>query len=110
LGAAKEVFDIVIADPPPFVKARKDQEVGAKAYRKLARLASRLVAKNGLLLLASCSHNIGVERFALECAMGIQRDGRRARLIRQAGAGPDHPVNPLLPESAYLKTLVYALD
>jgi 23S rRNA (cytosine1962-C5)-methyltransferase len=31
-------------------------------------------------------------------------------VIRQAGAGPDHPVNPLLPESAYLKALVYALD
>jgi 23S rRNA (cytosine1962-C5)-methyltransferase len=31
-------------------------------------------------------------------------------LIRQAGAGPDHPVHPHLPESAYLKALVYALD
>jgi 23S rRNA (cytosine1962-C5)-methyltransferase len=41
---------------------------------------------------------------------GIQRTGRRATLIRQAGAGPDHPVHPLLPESAYLKALVYALD
>ena len=31
-------------------------------------------------------------------------------MIRQAGAGPDHPVHPLLPESAYLKAIVYALD
>ena len=41
---------------------------------------------------------------------GLLRAGRRATLIRQAGAGPDHPVHPLLPESAYLKALVYALD
>jgi 23S rRNA (cytosine1962-C5)-methyltransferase len=42
--------------------------------------------------------------------LGIRRAGRDARLIRQAGAGADHPTHPMLPESAYLKTLVYALD
>jgi 23S rRNA (cytosine1962-C5)-methyltransferase len=61
-------------------------------------------------MVASCSHNISPERFAQECAQGLQRAGRRAAMIRQAGAGPDHPVHPLLPESAYLKSLVYALD
>jgi 23S rRNA (cytosine1962-C5)-methyltransferase len=110
LGAAKESFDLVIADPPPFVKSRKDLEPGAKAYRKLARLSARVAAPGGLLLLASCSHNIPLERFAQECAAGIARADRRARLIRTAGAGPDHPVHPMLPETAYLKALVYALD
>jgi 23S rRNA (cytosine1962-C5)-methyltransferase len=110
LGAAKETFDIVLADPPPFVKSKKDLEPGAKAYRKLARLAADVTAKNGFLKIASCSHNIPLERFAAECAQGLLKSGRRATLIRQAGAGPDHPVHPLLPESAYLKALVYALD
>jgi len=110
LNAAGETFDIVIADPPPFVRSRKDLEPGAKAYRKLARLAAGIVAPNGLLLLASCSHNIPLDRFELECAAGLARADRRAALIRQAGAGPDHPAHPMLPESAYLKALVYALD
>lgn len=110
LKGAGETFDIVLADPPPFVKSKKDLEPGAKAYRKLARLAAEVTAPEGVLMLASCSHNIPPERFAAECAAGIQRTGRRATLIRQAGAGPDHPVHPLLPESAYLKALVYALD
>ena len=110
LIAAGEKFDIVLADPPPFVKSKKDLEPGAKAYRKLARLAAAVTAPDGVLMLASCSHNIPPDRFAAECAQGIQRTGRRATLIRQAGAGPDHPVHPLLPESAYLKALVYALD
>jgi 23S rRNA (cytosine1962-C5)-methyltransferase len=30
--------------------------------------------------------------------------------VRQAGAGPDHPVHPMLPETAYLKALVYAIE
>jgi 23S rRNA (cytosine1962-C5)-methyltransferase len=110
LAAANEQFDVVIADPPPFVKAKKDLETGAKAYRKLARLAANVAAPGGIVFLASCSHNIPAERFALECATGIARAGRRARTIRQSGAGPDHPIHPMLSESAYLKALVYALD
>ncbi len=110
LKAAGETFDIVLTDPPPFVKSKKDLEPGAKAYRKLARLAADVTAPGGLMMIASCSHNIPQERFAQECAQGLLRAGRRAALIRQSGAGPDHPVHPLLPESAYLKALTYALD
>jgi 23S rRNA (cytosine1962-C5)-methyltransferase len=110
LSAANEKFEVVIADPPPFVKSRKDLEPGAKAYRKLARLAASVTAPNGYLFLASCSHNIAPDRFALECAIGIARANRRASLIHQSGAGADHPVHPMLPETAYLKAAVYALD
>ncbi len=110
LWAAKETFGVVIADPPPFVKAKKDLEPGAKAYRKLARLAAAVTAPGGFLFIASCSHNIGLDRFAEECAAGLMRSGRNASLIRTSGAGCDHPVHPALPESAYLKGLVYALD
>ena len=110
LKTAGETFDIVLADPPPFVKSKKDLEPGAKAYRKLTRLAAAVTAPNGFLMVASCSHNISPERFASECAQGLERSGRAARLIRSAGAGVDHPVHPALPESAYLKALVYALD
>jgi 23S rRNA (cytosine1962-C5)-methyltransferase len=110
LAAAKESFDLVIADPPPFVKSRKDLEAGARAYRKLARLAASVTGESGYLLLASCSHNMPADRFGQECGIGISRAGRRASLIRQAGAGPDHPVHPMLPETSYLKALVFALD
>ena len=110
LAKAGEKFDVVIADPPPFVRSRKDLEPGAKAYRKLARLGARITAKDGFLVLASCSHNISMERFAMECATGIARAERASTLIHTAGAGPDHPVHPFLPEGSYLKALVFALS
>ena len=110
LGPSVERFDIVSCDPPPFVRSKKDLESGARGYRKLAKLSAPLVVPGGLLALSSCSHAIPADRFQQECAAGIARAGRNARLIRAAGAAPDHPVHPMLPETAYLKSLVYQLD
>ncbi|MSP66672.1 MAG: class I SAM-dependent rRNA methyltransferase [Alphaproteobacteria bacterium] len=110
LAAASERFDVVIADPPAFVKSRKELNAGARGYRKLARGAARLVASGGLLLIASCSHLVDMATFGEEVRRGL-RDVRRAgRIIRSGGAGPDHPIHPALAASAYLKCLVLALD
>jgi 23S rRNA (cytosine1962-C5)-methyltransferase len=110
LGPSDERFDIVACDPPPFVRSKKDLESGARGYRKLARLAAALVNPEGFLCLSSCSHAIDADRFAQECAQGVYRAGRTGRVIRATGAACDHPVHPLLPETAYLKSIVYQLD
>jgi 23S rRNA (cytosine1962-C5)-methyltransferase len=109
-SADGQKFDLVVADPPAFVTARKDLNPGLRGYRKLAREAARLVAPGGFLLLASCSHQVEPTAFAKEVARGLASASRRGRILRQAGAGPDHPVHPHLPESAYLKVLVLQLD
>jgi 23S rRNA (cytosine1962-C5)-methyltransferase len=110
LASQNEAFDVVVCDPPAFVKSRKDLESGARGYRKLARLGSSLVTPGGFLFIASCSHNIDAARFEAEVTAGIGQAGRTGRIIAQAGAGPDHPINPLLPETAYLKSVLLNLD
>ncbi|MGH7089525.1 MAG: class I SAM-dependent rRNA methyltransferase [Stellaceae bacterium] len=110
LAAAGERFDIVIADPPAFVKSRKDLGAGLRGYRKLTRLAAALVAENGILFLATCSHNVSAEDFANAVRQGLADAGRSARILRSSGAAPDHPIHPALPESAYLKAVTLALD
>jgi 23S rRNA (cytosine1962-C5)-methyltransferase len=110
LAGAGERFDVVIADPPAFVKSKKDLGPGLRGYRKLARLASAAVAPQGYLFLASCSHNVTPEEFWEAARRGLEDAGRSGRLLRSAGAAPDHPVHPHLPESAYLTALVRALD
>jgi 23S rRNA (cytosine1962-C5)-methyltransferase len=110
LAAAKERFGIVIADPPPFVKSRKDMTSGAKGYRKLARLAAQVLAPGGLLFIASCSHNMDLGRFTEEVARGLFEARREGRILHTVFAAPDHPVHPHLPESAYLKGLLLQLD
>ncbi|MDB5397020.1 MAG: SAM-dependent methyltransferase [Rhodospirillales bacterium] len=110
MAAAGEQYDVVIIDPPAFAKSRKDIPVAIKGYRKLARQAAGLVSPSGILFAASCSQNVGVLEFADAVARGLHDAGRQGRILRQAGAGPDHPVHPTLPESAYLKSLTLALD
>jgi 23S rRNA (cytosine1962-C5)-methyltransferase len=109
-GAAGERFDIVVADPPPFARSKRDVPAGLRGYRKLARLAAQLVAPRGILFLASCSHNVPPSDFTESVRRGLADAGRGARILRNAGAGPDHPVDPALPETAYLKALTLALD
>ncbi len=106
----KARFDLVIADPPAFVRSKKDLAVGLRGYRKLAREAAGLVAEAGFMVIACCSHNVSAEAFAQEVTAGIRAAGRGARLLHQAGAAPDHPIHPALPETAYLKCLAFALD
>ncbi|MBK1664512.1 RlmI/RlmK family 23S rRNA methyltransferase [Rhodospirillum rubrum] len=103
-------FGVVVCDPPAFAKTRKDQASGAKGYRKVARLAAALVEPGGFLFVASCSHHMPIDRFQDETAHGIAQAGRTGRILRSGGAGPDHPVHPDLAESAYLKTLTWAID
>ena len=110
LDAAGERFGVVVVDPPAFVKSRKDLHSGAKGYRKMARLAAPLVEPGGFMLAASCSHHMPVDLFAEEIAHGLAQAGRSGRILRAAGAAPDHPLHPHLPESAYLKALVLQLD
>ena len=110
LGSAGERYDIVVADPPAFVKSKKDIGAGSRAYRKLARLAASCVAPGGFLFIASCSHNMEAGAFAEEVRRGLQDAARGGRILRSSGAAPDHPVHPHLPESAYLKALLLQLD
>lgn len=110
LDAVETPFDLVIADPPAFVKNRKSLKQGLRAYAKLARLAAAATAPGGALMLASCSHLVADEAFLEACRAGLRDAGREARLIRRAGAGPDHPLHPGLAESGYLKALFFVLD
>jgi 23S rRNA (cytosine1962-C5)-methyltransferase len=110
LAEAKERFGLVIADPPPFVKSKRDLGAGLKGYEKLARMAAAVVEEPGFLCLACCSHNVPEDEFLTASFAGIKEAGRGGRLIHRAGAAPDHPIHPALPETGYLKFLAFALD
>ena len=110
LAAEGAQFDVVICDPPSFAPAKPALEAGLRAYERVARLASGLVAPGGYLGLCSCSHAADLLAFRNASGRGIGRAGRRAQLLHTGHAGPDHPMLPQLSESGYLKALFYRLD
>uniref|UniRef100_UPI0030F43493 class I SAM-dependent rRNA methyltransferase n=1 Tax=Modicisalibacter ilicicola TaxID=480814 RepID=UPI0030F43493 len=105
LKAEGEQFDVVVLDPPAFIRKRKDIANGERAYSRLNREAMRLLGRDGLLLSASCSMHLAPERL-VECVRGaVRHQDRHGQVIYQGGQGPDHPVHPAIPETAYLKAL-----
>jgi 23S rRNA (cytosine1962-C5)-methyltransferase len=109
-GTHARKFDVVICDPPAFVKSRKDLKTGAQGYRKLVRLAAPLVARGGFFFVASCSHLVDPPMFADQVKRGLHDAERTGRILKSSGAALDHPVHPDLPETAYLKALTLQLD
>ena len=110
LAGEKQRFGLVVCDPPAFVRSKRELKSGLRGYRKLARGAAGLLGEEGVLVIACCSHNVPLEAFAEEAWRGVREAGRGGRLLRQAGAGSDHPAPPALPEATYLKCLTYTIE
>ncbi len=109
LGDEQRRFGVVICDPPAFAPAKSALQNGLRAYQRIARLAARVTEPGGFLTLCSCSGAADLDAFRGACVAGLRASGRDAQLVRTGGAGPDHPVHPALPETAYLKALTFRL-
>ena len=106
----KRQFDVVVLDPPAFIKSKKDFFSGLKGYEKLVKLSANLVKPNGLLMLASCSHNATIGDLIAAANDGFRKSNRRAKLICSFGADLDHPIHPALKESEYLKSITFMVE
>lgn len=100
-----ERFDIVVVDPPAFIKRRKDLTNGEQAYRRINELAIRLLEKDGILLSASCSMHLKRDVLVDILRQASRHLDRNLQVIEQGYQGPDHPVLPAIPETEYLKAL-----
>ena len=96
-------FDVINLDPPSFTRSRKQVAAARRGYRDLHREALLLLRPGGFLATSCCSHHLEEAVFLAEVERAAHRLGRRLQLLRRAGAAPDHPVLPAMPETAYLK-------
>ncbi len=105
LREQREHFDVVIVDPPAFIKRKKDIKAGEQAYHRINQLAMQLLSRDGILVSASCSHHLsmeGLQKLLLQSARHLDRD---LHLLERGHQGPDHPLHPAIAESEYLKAL-----
>ena len=99
----RERFDIVVVDPPAFVKRKKDLAEGRLAYRRVNEAAMQLLGKDGLLVSCSCSFHFPRPMLLDALNQGARHLDRNMQVISQLQQAPDHPVHPAIPETDYLK-------
>ncbi|MBD2839471.1 class I SAM-dependent rRNA methyltransferase [Pseudomonas sp. JM0905a] len=109
LKAAEERFDVVVADPPAFIKRKKDLKNGEAAYRRLNEQAMRLLNKDGILVSASCSMHLPEDDLQNILLGSARHLDRNIILLERGGQGPDHPVHPAISETRYIKSLTCRL-
>jgi 23S rRNA (cytosine1962-C5)-methyltransferase len=103
LHAERRRFDVVVLDPPAFVKRRKDLPKGQAAYRRLNQLGLQLLDRDGVLVSCSCSYHLGGDDLLGAIQKAARHVGRFVQVLESGGQGPDHPVHPAIPETRYLK-------
>lgn len=106
----QERFDVIVLDPPALIKRKKDFKAGFEAYRRLNQLALQVLAKNGVLISASCSHHLSRENLHEILRSSARHIDRHLVFFGQGGQGGDHPIHPALPETEYLKTYFCAVS
>ena len=99
----REAFDLIILDPPAFVKNRMHLTEAIRGYKEINLRAMRLLRPGGFLITCSCSHHLTTQQFRQllwEAAADIHRP---VRLLEQRGQNSDHPIVLGMPETEYLK-------
>lgn len=106
LRQARERFDVVIIDPPAFIKRRKDFKEGLNAYHRINQMAMQVLNKGGYLISASCSWHLKQEQLRDTILKASRHLDRTAQIVEQGHQGPDHPVHPAIAETGYLKAFI----
>ncbi len=104
--AERRKWDVVILDPPAFVKRKKDFKEGALAYRRLAEAAMQVLERDGILVECSCSHHMPRASLLEGIQLGARHLDRFVQVLEPLAQSPDHPVHPAIPETDYLKGFV----
>lgn len=103
LAADTASYDVVVADPPAFVKSRRNLTQAARAYQKLNRLAWRRLKPGGVLITCSCSHHLSPADFITLLSAAVAKEDGLAQVIYRGGQAEDHPLLLSMPETGYLK-------
>jgi 23S rRNA (cytosine1962-C5)-methyltransferase len=101
--AEKRKWDVVILDPPAFIKRKKDFKEGSLAYRRLAEAGMQVLERDGILIECSCSHHMPHSTLLEGMQQAARHQDRFMQVLAPLTQSTDHPVHPCIPETEYLK-------
>jgi len=103
------MFDLIILDPPAFIKDRRKIKEGIRGYRGINEAAMRSLSIGGLLMTCSCSAHLSPQDFRHLVSESGGAAGRTLQIVESFGHGPDHPVLVPYTEGEYLKCLMLSV-
>jgi 23S rRNA (cytosine1962-C5)-methyltransferase len=101
--AEKRRFDVVVIDPPAFIKRKKDIPKGEGAYKRLNQLALQLLDRDGIVVSCSCSYHLSPDSLVEAIQRAARHVSRFVQIVEVGSQAPDHPIHPAIPETRYLK-------
>jgi 23S rRNA (cytosine1962-C5)-methyltransferase len=96
--------ELLILDPPAFIKTFRDVKAGEKKYENLYFLGSKALEK-GFLFAFSCSYFLKLEKMKEMVKNSLKKLNKDGTIIFHGFQAPDHPINPFVEETFYLKGL-----
>lgn len=106
-SAAGKHYDTVVLDPPAFAKTRRNLETALRGYKELNLRALKMLRPGGTLVTCSCSYHVSEGEF-LEVVADAARDAHKTlRLLERRTQARDHPILLTVPETSYLKCLLF---
>jgi 23S rRNA (cytosine1962-C5)-methyltransferase len=107
LVAGHRQFDTVVVDPPAFSKSRAAVEGAARGYKEVNLRAMRLLSRGGVLVTCSCSHHMSEAHLFEVIAAAALDTGKQLRVLERRTQALDHPILLTVPETHYLKCLLF---
>ena len=107
LAGADRRYAMIVLDPPAFAKSRRQLDDAARGYKEINLRALRMLDAGGVLVSCSCSHHVS-EAMLLEIVAQAALDaGRTLRVLDRRTQAADHPILLTVPETLYLKCLIF---
>lgn len=101
-----EKFDVIILDPPAFIKDRKKIKQGVKGYKEINMRAMDMLSDEGFLVSCSCSQHLDVSSF-ISMLKSASADRRTSfDLLSLTFQPKDHPALLPMEDFWYLKCAV----
>lgn len=102
----KDLFDVIVLDPPAFAKSRDSKHNAVIGYKRLNATAMKNSKSGGLIFTFSCSGVVDKYLFYNTINAAAMESGREVRILQYLSQPSDHPVSPFFPEGEYLKGMV----
>ena len=106
-ASGRRHFDTVVLDPPAFTKSRSAREGALRGYKEINRRALQLLGSGGVLVSCSCSHHVSEAALLELIAEAALDTGRTLRVLERRTQSQDHPILLTVPETLYLKCLIF---